>query len=450
MIMNVQQNAGAPAYAPPPPPPQAAPAPVIIKQEKSNTLCIVIATIVCLCCVIPIVIWIILASLAATAISSVASVASDLNVTVPTTTVPTTTECPSFDTVKPFMNICQPGNPVEFFVGNETWTLADFPAVMHPYISIDEEQNRFHLHPPTMFNDDCEFEDTWRGGGFIDETDCTFTVTPKNADEKIWISGYTTITMDLDPDSSESPLLFSDLTTDMTNCGDNYLSVNGARKCGYGGMEIPVAVAGPGESVELRLKMQAGEIIAPRLDGLMIYAQSSLLGSFEDAGSLNYDTDICAGKYKYTADGPGSIKSPNYPSYYPPKKYCTNQIESASDGVTFVINGFVTERNYDWLMFYDSNGEAYKLQGNDSSYYNYYDYYNDAPTFNGPQLGDRLSFSGSHVNLQFVSDYATEYSGFSISVYDGYEPANDINNYINARKVGESEKVHKKKWRKKE
>ena len=83
---------------------------------------------------------------------------------------------------------------------------------------------------------------------------------------------------------------------------------------------------------------------------------------------------------------------------------CTNRIESASDGVTFVVNSFNTEMYYDFVVF---NGQY---------------------TFDGttPQVGDRFSFSNAQVDVYFESDFMGHYSGFSFSVIDGYEPANDV------------------------
>ena len=53
---------------------------------------------------------------------------------------------------------------------------------------------------------------------------------------------------------------------------------------------------------------------------------------------------------------------------------------------------------------------------------------------NGPQVGDRFSFSGSSVDVKFTSDYMNEAPGFSFVVVDGYESANDIINLSYAQK----------------
>ena len=59
----------------------------------------------------------------------------------------------------------------------------------------------------------------------------------------------------------------------MTNCGNNYVSINGVRKCGaidfaplmdpdYDGEFLGyVALAGPGESIELEFKTDGGEFL---------------------------------------------------------------------------------------------------------------------------------------------------------------------------------------------
>merc|ERR1712032_264632 len=80
MIMNVQQNAGPPAYAPPPPP-QAAPAPVIIQQEKKSNTCCIVTTIVCICCVLPIVIYLIFVAMFLNAVAN-----ADIQFSTPATT----------------------------------------------------------------------------------------------------------------------------------------------------------------------------------------------------------------------------------------------------------------------------------------------------------------------------------------------------------------------------
>ena len=40
--------------------------------------------------------------------------------------------------------------------------------------------------------------------------------------------------------------------------------------------------------------------------------------------------------------------------------------------------------------------------------------------------GERFSFSDSFVDVYFMSDNEYQYSGFNISVIDGFEPANNI------------------------
>jgi len=92
---------------------------------------------------------------------------------------------------------------------------------------------------------------------------------------------------------------------------------------------------------------------------------------------------------------------------------CTNRIETASDGITFEINAFHTEAGYDFVVF---NGQY---------------------TFDGtiPNVGDRFSFPETQVDVHFTSDGGFQYSGFSFSVIDGYEPANDVANLGYASRI---------------
>ncbi|CBY13026.1 unnamed protein product [Oikopleura dioica] len=78
---------------------------------------------------------------------------------------------------------------------------------------------------------------------------------------------------------------------------------------------------------------------------------------------LNHNADICAGDFKYTATGSGSLESPNYPSNYPSNSNCTNRIETVSDGVTFEINAFSIELNYDEVVFVDTSNNQYTFTG---------------------------------------------------------------------------------------
>merc|ERR1712032_459292 len=104
---------------------------------------------------------------------------------------------------------------------------------------------------------------------------------------------------------------------------------------------------------------------------------------FTAGGLLNTNKNICAGNFKYTAttgSPTGSLESPNYGSgNYPSNSDCTNRIESASTGVTFQITAFYTENNYDKVVFTHSNND-YTFDG-------------DYTSVNGPQVGDRFSFS---------------------------------------------------------
>ena len=68
----------------------------------------------------------------------------------------------------------------------------------------------------------------------------------------------------------------------------------------------------------------------------------------------------------------------------------------------------------------------------------------------GPKVGDRFSFSDSHVDVQFISDGNIEYSGFSFSVVDGYEPINDVSNLLDATRILNKKDLPKKESKKTE
>ena len=172
--------------------------------------------------------------------------------------------------------------------------------------------------------------------GPISETDCTFTVTPKNPDERIWVSAPL-LSIDAYDEYPNGYTYMSELTTHMSNCGDTYLSINGARNCGMGEFGNYVPLAGPGESVEFKLKASNGQDLHFGWDGLIIYTGTDMPivstpppytpppsttyspynppslttdspPTFINAGSLNHNADICAGNYKYNATGYGSIQ----------------------------------------------------------------------------------------------------------------------------------------------
>ena len=171
-----------------------------------------------------------------------------------------------------------------------------------------------------MFNSNGDFVDGPPDA--ISETDCTFTVTPKNSDERIWVSAPMLLI-------DESSYTMTDLTSHMSSCSDTYLSINGAKNCGYGDFDNFVPLGGPGESVEFKLKAPNGQYLHFGWDGLIIFTGTELPTistpppytppppptlttnsppTFINAGSLNANTDICAGNYMYTADGYGSIQ----------------------------------------------------------------------------------------------------------------------------------------------
>ena len=156
-----------------------------------------------------------------------------------------------------------------------------------------------------------------------------------------------------------------------------------------------------------------------------------------------------------------SIKKNSSENYgngkYAPNSNCTNRIESNSTGVTFEIKAFHTENNYDQVIFTDSTGN-YSFDG-----YFFYDHSNQTvflikiftnielfQDYSGPQVGDRFSFSDSHVDVQFISDGDIQYSGFSFAVVDGYEPINDISNLWNATRIINKKALPKQKTKKTE
>jgi len=246
--MQIIKNAGAPA------PPPSANQPVIIQEKKSNTTCIVITTVVCLCIVAPIIIVIAMMASAAAVVTSAID-----QITIPeTTTTPPYTPIPSVPQF--FMDICQPGNPVEVLSGGETWTADD---LAHPNADManspEDVANVFNLHTSNYFdgNGDFVFYDYLNGPAgqlpLSGPTSCTFKITPADPAQNIMIHGFPNIGSDIHSDKQ-----ITDLSTDMTNCGNTYLSINGVRKCGTVtmGAEDPYEpmVFNAGESVEFILE----------------------------------------------------------------------------------------------------------------------------------------------------------------------------------------------------
>jgi hypothetical protein len=178
-----------------------------------------------------------------------------------------------------------------------------------------------------MFNSNGDFVDGPPDA--ISETDCTFTITPKNSDERIWVSAPW---LSIDMYSN----YMTELTSDMSSCGNTYLSINGVKNCGYGHFETYVQIAAPGESVEFELKAPNGQDVHFGPNGLIIFTGTEMPTvptpppytppsttyspyiplspytdsppTFVNAGSLNHNADICAGNFKYTATGYGSIE----------------------------------------------------------------------------------------------------------------------------------------------
>jgi len=257
--MQVINNAGAPA-------PQSVAEPVVIQKKKSNTLCIIITTIVCLCVVIPIVIFAIMMATAAAAVTSIASNV-DTAISVSTTSTTTTTTAQP-GVPQPYMNICQPDSPVEFFTGGETWSIEEYPSMAQAEFGLSPTNN-FYILSPNYFDEAGEFAPfdpyatSLSGYPSVPASDCKITLTPRNSNEKIYLTLGNLDRVFI----PVSGVLLTDLTTDMTNCGENYISINGARKCGYidsdlltdgwiddNGIFTSVEVGAAGESVELILK----------------------------------------------------------------------------------------------------------------------------------------------------------------------------------------------------
>ena len=70
--------------------------------------------------------------------------------------------------------------------------------------------------------------------------------------------------------------------------------------------------------------------------------------------------------------------------------------------------------------------------------------FNFFKSFNGPQVGDRFSFSNSQVDVHFTSDSSFQNPGFNFLVVDGYEPNNDISNLGYASRIINNEERPKK------
>jgi len=163
------------------------------------------------------------------------------------------------------MNICQPGwRPATFYTGGEKWTREDIPSTLDETTSDDApiltEESIFFILSPQFFSDDGEFKYFANITEDVPPSDCKFTITPKNSDEKIIIqNGFFGVDM-------ESGKNFTDLTTDM-DCGDDYFSINGVKKCGVidfinGNSEDfwNVELVEAGESVEFHLKNTNPEV----------------------------------------------------------------------------------------------------------------------------------------------------------------------------------------------
>jgi len=257
--MQVQQNAGAPA------PPPSGNQPVIIQQKKSNTCCIVTLVLCCLCVVVPIIIVV---ALFATAVSTISSI--DL-------TVPTQPPAgPSGNIPQYYMNVCQPDSPAEFLTGGETWTSDDIASPMgggDPALA----SHSFILHTPNFFDGNGDFDFPISGPAPLAATDCTFKITPADANEKIFIMGFPNIGETIHADKN-----ITDLTTDMPDCGDTFVAINTVRKCGtvdYMSNDMLVLTTflefNAGESVEIVLKTVDNAEVDFGFSGFIIYTGTS-------------------------------------------------------------------------------------------------------------------------------------------------------------------------------
>jgi len=164
------------------------------------------------------------------------------------------------------MDICQPGSPVEFLSGGEQWTDADVAQMGVP--SGADAENMFTLHPPHVFDENGDFA---HAGGppapLSGPTSCTFKITPADPAEMITIFALPVIGYSIHSDKQ-----FSDLTTDMTNCGDTYLKINEVRKCGsFDYMGDPELTFNAGESVEFTLEAVNNAQIDFGMMGVMVY-----------------------------------------------------------------------------------------------------------------------------------------------------------------------------------
>ncbi|CBY10839.1 unnamed protein product [Oikopleura dioica] len=143
-------------------------------------------------------------------------------------------------------------------------------------------------------------------------------------------------------------------------------------------------------------------------------AEYSMATSFVDGGALDsLKLGICDGNFKYTISSSGIIESENYPAPYSRKSSCTNQFDSTADGITFEFQSFFTEKQSDFIVFRDSEGNDF-----------------GGKTCSGDLKGTRVSVDSSRlpVSIHFKSDDKKQESGFSIAISAGYDPENDLKN----------------------
>jgi len=178
------------------------------------------------------------------------------------------------------MNLCHSNGVNSFLTGGERWTAEDFPADVIPPEDFSDVDDQFLILPSFYFDETDEFNppdfESLPGEEYISlvspASDCTFTITPKNSDERIYAAFFPIfyVVSVYDENHYLNSQNITDVTTDMTTCGNNYFSINGVRKCGmidfnvltdpeYDGDFLKFnELAGAGESVEFELKTDAG------------------------------------------------------------------------------------------------------------------------------------------------------------------------------------------------
>ncbi|CAG5104955.1 Oidioi.mRNA.OKI2018_I69.chr1.g1704.t1.cds [Oikopleura dioica] len=140
-----------------------------------------------------------------------------------------------FEHLKPYTNVCQPKSsaekPAHFFVGDEDWDAEKFPGAQD-----NMSPNLFNAEGQILAQE--EMQVVMSGDSDIPVSDCHLKLIPKK-DEKIFVAS-------------------TNLTTDMTSCGHEYLAINDNKKCGGMNMTDPNFSMTNFENVELG---DAGEVV---------------------------------------------------------------------------------------------------------------------------------------------------------------------------------------------